>query len=89
LKEKAGLSVFFHDPHSPWPRATDENTNGWLAPVLSEGNRSLHTRRRRPRRAVAAALNARPRKTLGWRTAAETLDAPLPHVQTATVATTD
>ena len=88
LKMKAGLRVFFCDPHSPWQRGTNENTNGLLRQYFPKGT-DLCTHGADELAAVAAALNARPRKTLGWRTPAEALDALLLHVQSARVATTD
>ncbi len=53
VKIDAGIQVYFCDPHSPWQRGTNENTNGLAA--------------------VAAVLNARPRKTLAWQSPAEVL----------------
>ena len=73
LRIDADLDVFFCDPHSPWQRATNENTNGLLRQYFPRG-----TDLTRPNAddlvAVADALNTRPRKTLGWRTPAEALN---------------
>ena len=67
------LPVYFADPHSPWQRATNENTNGLLREYFPKGT-DLSRWSAEEIEAVATTLNARPRKTLGWRTPAEALD---------------
>jgi len=73
LKIAADLDIYFCDPRSPWQRGTNENTNGLLRQYFPKGsNLALHSANDLTE--VAAALNARPRKTLGWRTPAEALN---------------
>ncbi|MDN4574803.1 hypothetical protein DBB29_19560 [Pandoraea cepalis] len=75
------------DPHSPWQRGTNENTNGLLRQYFPKGT-DLSRWSAREIHAVANALNTRPRKTLGWKTPAEALDEYLKSVQQSRVATT-
>ena len=69
---ETGVDVYFCDPQSPWQRGSNENTNGLLRQYFPRGQ-SLAGITQERLDEVAAKLNRRPRKTLGFRTPAEKL----------------
>jgi IS30 family transposase len=70
------VQVYFCDPHSPWQRGSNENTNGLLRQYLPKrANLAFLTQARLDE--IAAKLNTRPRRTLGFKTPADTLEAAL------------
>jgi transposase, IS30 family len=73
IAEATGAGVFFCDAHSPWQRGSNENMNGLLRDYFPKGTDLMHTVEDLTR--VAAEINQRPRKTLGWQRPADLFDA--------------
>jgi IS30 family transposase len=88
IAKATGLAIYFCDPHSPWQRGTNENTNGLLRQYFPKGT-DLSKWGPGYLDKVAAELNNRPRKRLAWRNPAEALDKLLSdQTEPPTVATT-
>ena len=70
ITESTGVKVYFADPHSPWQRGINENTNGLLRQYLPKGeDLSIFSQLEIDR--IAWQLNTRPRKSLGYKCPAE------------------
>ncbi len=69
-----GCPVYFCDPHSPWQRGSNENTNGLLRQYFPQGVTNFTTLTQADLDTVAHELNGRPRMTLGWKNPAQALN---------------
>jgi IS30 family transposase len=86
LTERTGVAVYFCDPHSPWQRGLNENTNGLLRQYLPKGvDLSVYSQAQLDE--IALSLNTRPRKSLGFRTPLEVYTELLHNMELAKSAT--
>lgn len=86
LTERTGVAVYFCDPHSPWQRGVNENTNGLLRQYMPKGtDLSVYTQEQLDE--IAWSLNTRPRKSLGFRTPVEVYSELLKNMELAKTAT--
>ena len=72
-KQPAGVPVYFCDPHSPWQRGSNENTNGLLRQYFPRST-DFKAVTQSDLDQVAAELNDRPRQTLKWKSPCQALD---------------
>jgi IS30 family transposase len=72
LARRLKIDIWFCDPHAPWQRGSNENTNGLLRRFMPKGT-DLNDASQTWLNDITNLMNNRPRKTLGWRTPAEAL----------------